>query len=484
MTAPLEIALAAPAPRALVGASVALELSIRVNADLAMETVELNRSRTRLLLETENSESRIEWSGQNYIGLHQVHPLRNVGSRFHAAAGREWKVALNLFDYTRPLPVGRYRLTLSYRYGETDSETVRTNTVAFEIVPAELLSSTYRWFGGSDAYQTIGSLWTARDENGAAHWFYQTASKDDPGVVDSAADLNEATENWETAPRLAHLNGIADFHFDRYVVWTEAENLCWFRAHSGGRLSETKRIRHGLAANSAILAESPLHCEAGGCRALLTGQNASGQASAALVAIDADDAARVDALTLDGAVPSFAVVLWKEAQGNIGGILHYAAEGERQIRRLDLSGASALPAIALPAGARAIAIAQWSAQEILATLVQAGREMGVLVQGRDAPASAPVMESSYDLDAITPPLAQALPVISLLAGPQTGLILRSGDEGVVLVQGEMLRLALGEERPAAPRLFSTKDGYFLIEHDSQRGFVATRLSELPEAPML
>src|SRR5881398_2998470 len=118
MPDPLEIRLSAPKERFTVGEGVVLELAIRVAVELDMETVELNRSRTHIFVSPlASNQPAMELTGQDHIARFAVHPLSEVGISFHAPAGSEWTVQLELLKYTSALSAGRYQIALLYRYG-------------------------------------------------------------------------------------------------------------------------------------------------------------------------------------------------------------------------------------------------------------------------------------------------------------------------------------------------------------------------------
>src|ERR1041385_5218505 len=97
MSDPLQVRLSAPKQRFTVGEGVVLDLAIRVDVDLEMETVELNRSRTRIVVSPiASNQPAIELTGQDHITRFSVHPLAQVGIQFQAPAGSEWTVQLEL----------------------------------------------------------------------------------------------------------------------------------------------------------------------------------------------------------------------------------------------------------------------------------------------------------------------------------------------------------------------------------------------------
>src|SRR4051794_32069897 len=128
MMAPLTLSITARKPAYLAGEGILLDIEHAVAVALDMETVELNRNRTSVVITKVDSPDRVEiLTGVDHAALHRIPMLQAIGSSFHAPAGSAFSSYLELAAYGRALPAGRYRIALHYRYGETAEETVETN---------------------------------------------------------------------------------------------------------------------------------------------------------------------------------------------------------------------------------------------------------------------------------------------------------------------------------------------------------------------
>src|SRR4051812_26748657 len=220
--APLTLRLAARKPRTVVGEGIILDVVHEVQSELEMETVDLNRSRTEVFVSAldQGEYGNRVLTGEDYMVLHRHPPLIPVGTRFVAPAGSAWTVQLDLCKYARPLSAGKYRIELAYRFGPGQAEIVHSNAVTVEVTPVELRELEYRWLGGADARERLSSIWVVDSPDGP-RWVYESATPHDPGVVETAADL-ELTGIAPVGPvRLAHLNDIAPLHWERFACWRD-----------------------------------------------------------------------------------------------------------------------------------------------------------------------------------------------------------------------------------------------------------------------
>ena len=341
--APIALRLAARKPRTLAGEGIVLDLALEVRAELEMETVELNRGRTEVLvsaLDGGEYGNRV-LTGEDYMVLHRHPPLEPVGSRFVAPAGSAWTVQLELFRYARPLPAGRYRIEVTYRWGSGENDVVQTNPVTVEVSPARLLDVQHRWLGGADARDRLSSLWVA-DGPGGVRWLYQIAKAHDPSVIETAADLDMNVA--ALAPTmLAQLNDIAAMHWERFACWREAGGMGWVKVHPYGRSGPPGVVPIGLAEQPPPRAIEPaLQSRADVLHALRLGADPGGQLALAWIEVDRQGATRQRLLPLPGRMPVAAVAAWNRNEEPIGATLFLVEHGDR--------GTLRLCSMALPAG--------------------------------------------------------------------------------------------------------------------------------------
>jgi len=145
-----------------------------------METVELNRGRTEVLvsaLDGGQYGNRV-LTGEDYMVLHRHPPLEPVGTRFVAPAGSAW-TSNSSCSATRGRCPRAVPHRLIYRWGAGENDVVQTNPVTVEVSPAKLLDVQHRWLGGADARDRMSSLWLA-DGAGGVRWLYQIAKAHDP----------------------------------------------------------------------------------------------------------------------------------------------------------------------------------------------------------------------------------------------------------------------------------------------------------------
>jgi len=467
----LQISLSAAQERFLVGESLVFTLSHNVTSALDMETVELNRYRTRIRLTkaSETGPHTVEFSGADYIRLHKIHPLSGIGISFHAPAGSSWTSPLDLLNYTSPLEPGSYRVELSYRYGDTEQETVQTNAVYFEVVPAKLLGCRYRWFGTGVPHHQLGCLWTAREED-RTHWFYQASDKTSPAGIEFATRVLTPDFSIETPPRLAHINDIADMHFLRYVAWTEPGMLGWLTVHREGVFGEPQRMDHDLRV--AILAEPPLQRRDGGFNAVLVGRD-----SAVMAGIEPSGERRWRPMPVPG-TPASAVVVWDDEENGEGWLFSAAHEATRiyasrlgepwQVHELDAQA----PVLQL-------AVQQWHGRGTILALTQDEHNLAVLAWDAHDPQLH--TRRSYDLEKLELQRHDYVDAAAAAGSPDLAVLLRGPESWVVLSAQQRFELPRDK---GTPRLVTYPDGLFLVYHDPNRGFQALRLGEPPPEPRI
>lgn len=117
---------------------IVLQVVHRVHRRLAMETVELNHRRSRITVQPLAPPGPATvLTGEDYvrreIAAGRWGP-REVGRSFVAEAGDTWASEMSLTLFAPPLPLGRYRIQLSYRWGENESQVVTSNPVEVRVV--------------------------------------------------------------------------------------------------------------------------------------------------------------------------------------------------------------------------------------------------------------------------------------------------------------------------------------------------------------
>lgn len=478
MMPPLELRLSARKRQTIAGEEIILNIAHKVAAALEMETVELNRARTTLrVTPLRNGGGALNLSGADHAALHGVHLFSEIGSRFHAPAGSEWVSTLSLLNYAPPLEVGNYRIELSYRYGETQEEAVSTNAVEVEVVPAELLSSEFRWFGGSAAREQLGAVWTA-ERGDSIRWLYQTASGNDPGAILAALDL-ELPSAPRASPRLAHLNDIAALHYERYIVWVDGDRLGYLTVSEEKRLSDPAFVSHGL--EGPRLVDPPLQRRAGGMWAALAGTS-GGRPHIALVEVDTQGNARTQTLEAIGTSGPAPVVIWSEADEKPAGSIFSIQEDHRSIVRVDVATRE-MRNLTAPGEVLFLAADQWLEAGVLLALVR--REDALEVIGWDnlTPETEPRVLAGYKQESFRNALKGDMVDGTTLAEPPDLALLFPSHEGwAILARGEYR--AAGKTDGASPQVVGTRSGLFLVEYFSTRGFRSGRLGEKPPPDLL
>ncbi len=468
MATPLAIQLLAPKPAVLVGQEPVLQIVHRVFADLDMETVALNRARTAIRIVAVDDGATLELTGQEHIRFHGIHPLTEIGARFRAPAGAEWTDSLHLLQYGAALGAGRYQVSLSYRYGETELETATAESVAFEVRPAEHLTNSYRWLGGATAYGELANLWRA-EADGAIHWIYQIARRKNPGAIRSAVELAIPGDAAPFLPVVAHINGISEFYFERYVVWAEAESMGVVAVNPEGRNEEPRRYPHGLV--DVHVAEPPLQQTARSITAVVYGRNGAGVACLAVMHLDESNTLTRTEIPLAGELPDFLVVAWPENKPSEAAVAYWGRRGEPSLHATPLRLPARSAPIALEGRLAGLAIEQWLGEGRVCALL--AEEGGLRVAS--VPILAPPVVTIGGVDGPPEFVDFALP-----PGQGAPVYLRRGDTGWRIGEATVSR----DDRLIHPHLLTTPGGGpWLVGFDAQRGFVVERLAP-PEPPPL
>ena len=475
---PLFLRISAQKSRTLVGEGIVLDVHHEVSADLDMETVELNSHRTRIFVTEEASGTQRVLSGTDHVACHRPPPLMPVGRSFRAPAGSSWTSQLELWLYTRPLPCGAYRVEIAYQHGTGVEDVVRSNAVAIEVARAEAAAE-HRWFGGSESRDRLGALRVCRDGEDT-RWLHDVALAYDPGVLESSFDLAMPAVVYSTAPRLAHLNDIAAFHFERWVAWTEDAGVGWVQIHGHGRLSEPARVAHGLA--GARLVDPPLQLRAGGLRSVVLGCDNTGASALALIDVAAGGV-ECQRIPLGQEAPHAAVACWGMDETAVV-FLGTAHDG----------GALILQSCQLPAGTQQeilrvrgqllkLQLDQWMGNGYLHALVcepgideKTGRELQSLVVwsvGIDGKVhSRPERRVYWSGDPM--PRDAAWDAVPLVVGRGLALLVRiAADWRVLTPDGAFTVAGPPAADGAAPRLAATPShGIFVLTQDPGRGPLA------------
>ena len=481
--APLTVGVTPRKAILLEGESVVLDLDIKVRADLDMETVELNRDRTTLRIVPQGqAEKARTLTGADYALLHRAAGLVRIGTSFPAKAGAAWKTALNLSRYTRALPVGKYEIELTYRYGAKTEQSFHARPVTVEVVPAQWIGQNFRWFGGASSHAKLEGLWTAQ-AGGKTRWLYQTAEPFDPGVTNSCVEISAPTG--ANSPRLAHLNAIAGTSAERYAVWSEPAGIGFLAFQASGQSAAPIRAADGLneKKGGAFLAEPPLQRAKGGLSALVIGQGAKSESVASLMEAGADGKTHHTLKPLPEPASALAVVAWGAGETDGAGSLYYGATvGKGRVGRLirmDIATRKAETVFETSGDLIALTLDQWLGSGFVYGLV---REKGGLRVCR------------WEIGAAHPKTERMGELASLADGERCVQFVALNESAVSSVaalyrKGEAYRIALPGQPPRTapdagtlPFLIAAPVGPFFVTHNVNSGFQATALQEPPAAP--
>lgn len=248
---PVTLRLSAEKPKYVAGEGVRLKLHVRAEAAGELESVELNRAATRIHLRRAGAPATV-LTGADHIRLFPDKALAGVGSTFSVRAKQEWDAELDLLQYARPLTAGRYTVEVEYRGA-------RSGPATFEIVPAQLGHSRWRWFGGTE----LAGVYAANGK-----WFHTARPKRDLSVVLFATEIGSARPDVSEVPRSAYFPGIAGTRVERIVVWAEQAKLCWLPVTGSGPAGSARCESSGLQAPIRI-AEPALQTADGELRAVV-----------------------------------------------------------------------------------------------------------------------------------------------------------------------------------------------------------------------
>lgn len=324
---PLELRLVPRKQRLLFGEGVVLDLEQATSAPLQLESVELNRDRTELVLTRLDGpapkEERLD--GRHHAKLYLIPPADEIGRSFEAPAGARWKAELELLLYRRPLAPGAWRLGLRYRLAAAkDAEVVEAAPVEWKVDPATTLGVTGRWFHTASRRGERAQARVVRDGE-ELRWHYQVAAGHDAGVLSWSLDVGPAPDA-DARPVVAHLNKISQMRVERWLVWARPDALGALAINRRGRRGDPKLVPHGLQATPPpVLLDPPLHGGDGRLVALLAGTGPKGPALS-LVEVDPQGAATHRLLDPLGPVDR-AVVVWT-GEAPAEGLLFRCAPGD------------------------------------------------------------------------------------------------------------------------------------------------------------
>lgn len=465
---PIALTLTARRPQTLVGEQIVFELGVRVERAITLDMPELNRDRTTIHLQSKDPANPKAWklTGADYMRLFHVHPLSQVGGLVAVEAGRQWTAELNLSQYTTALPAGQYAVSVSYRYGAGEAETVSTNAVEFAVTSATLGHVSYRWFGGAKERETLGSLYVAVDR-GNEEWLYQVASRRNPGAVETAVRLGRPARKAGAKPMLAHLNDIEAMHFSKYAVWEESGELGAVKVNAGGRGGEPRFVRHGLQAGAQLI-DPPLHQHHGGLMAMLTGKLADNRPGLALVTLGAEGPgeSRLLPLPLDAA-PGETLALWPAEEG---APTLYLQVGERWLARRAAGGMQPVEA-ELPLAS--LAVSQWMGSGVLYGHFRSGASIRTYERRLGAAAAAP--GHSYEAAGT----GRFVGAAWREPGGVALLLETEGGGWVVLDGGQRYPIPAVRPGTGQPILLPAGKAIYVLQHEAERGFVAMMVGTAP-----
>lgn len=271
---PLTLTLQSTKPSLLAGEALILDVEYRVHQGLRMAYVPLNEGRTRVWVAPLIGPP-VALSARHHRALHAIHPFAPLDRWLDVAAGRIWTNFLDLSQYARAFPVGRHRVSISYRYGDSVEHTVESNEVVVEVVPAVAVGLARRWVPRTNPRALLGSVVVLRHGDAAQEtsWMYRVARAHDPTAL-TVATRFEGGGPTADRPALAQPDRHAHVDYPHIAVWTELGELRWALVRRTGRYRDIGSLPHGLV--SARLVEPPLHL-AGLClRALVAGVDPSG----------------------------------------------------------------------------------------------------------------------------------------------------------------------------------------------------------------
>jgi hypothetical protein len=481
MAAPLLLQLSSPS-RFFVGEGVVISIAHRVQRALEMETVELNRNRTRVLLSSQGPDGPRQQilTGLDHASWHSLSQLDAIGRGFSAVSGDAWTSELELLKYRGALAAGRYQLSLEYRYGEAPEDVVHSNTVEFEVVSQELLAARFRWFGESDPRGELSAV-RVMGEGEASSWFFQTASPKHPEILRTSANLRALDWPMIEAPRLCHLNDIHGYHFERQVLWLDPDGVSAVAVHVGGRQAEPRRLSHGLRLDPPpVLVEPPLQLRAERVAAVLVGADANGAPVAALLC-EGEGTESVSLAALPPNVARHMGAVWSATEDPVEAALFFGASvsGGMMLYRLALPSTVLHEVLPLSGALQGLVVEQWLGNGAVFALC-ADRERGRRTLYRcELGESTGVAE--LDWGALGGELTDEAP-LSLVAFADlsdVAALFLHPDEWVVATSAGLWRTPrLRGKGP--PSLIATPKGeLFVLEWDRALGFTTRRVALVP-----
>lgn len=486
--APLELSLSPTRPVLRTGEGATLEVAVRVLAGGPMETIELNEDRTTIELRRLDAagapgDARL-LTGRDHRQLHQVHPQTPLGLEFEARGGAAFVVRVDLLLYAPPLPAGRWRVALRYRWGSAPGDEVRTNDVDLEVTPADARPVGARLLAVSGSRDVVA--WTWRVDDPAAPFRVTLGRADVPLALEAAYPWTDPPP--AGAPRLAHLNDLEPMHYEKLAVWTEAAELVVQPLGKHGPGGPPRRLATGLE-GPLTLVDPPLQRRDDGLRAVVLGRRA-GAPALSVVACGPDGAAAAPEVRAFDAGDLVAVA-WTEPEdtAHAGVFAARAGAGGLTLTRLDPASGEALEVWREEPPARealALVLDQWLGTGWLYLLLRRavedpdGRQVDELTAlAWDVAA---LSERPDDDDARRPARAGAwlvprgaalLSAAPLLDGAGLALLVSAPPGRLALVPGGPRELPAA----AAPGalLVDGRGQTWLVEHDPARGPVATAL---------
>ena len=452
-----------------------------------METVELNRDRTRIRVTGLEDGATRTLTGRDHQQLHHKEDRAPVGGTFQATRGDSWTSPVELPNFARPLPPGRYRIEIEYQYSDDPGAVVRSNAVEVEVVPVEATRASLRWFGAAGARGELASIWAYHGKEGP-HWMYQTANGHDPGAVLSAVDLGPVAPNEDTLVLLAHLNDIAYFHFERYAMWVDGPNLGWLAVQPHGALGAAAFVPHGLAGTPPTwLVDPPLHCLDGGLCAVVAGADSGGSPAFSLVRIDGNGDAQTR-IYAQPAAATHACLGWHTWTGMPGGELWYAAGDAAETTRvlkMDLTSGAAGEGVDLPGSLLHLAANQWLGRGQVIAVTRESDALRLFRWPLGEAVATPEEMIAYAIDPEAGPEAELLDCDAIPDLDDHALLLAVGDRLVVQMRAGTVTLSPGEPGRTPPRplrLIATADGeLFAIVNAGPVGLQALSLGLHPAA---
>lgn len=478
MIAPLFLELRALEPRVPVGAGIVLEISHRVSKELEMETVELNRDRTRIRVESLGDDGRaFELSGTDHIRERRLHPLAGVGRLFVAPPGAEWTSQLNLLDYASPFAAGSYRFSLVYRYGDAEGDTVATNEVSIEVYPAPAADPSWRWFTSAspgDEFCMVSSV----EDGDRTRWLLQNASTRTLALPEYAIAIEVPDSSAHGVPLIAQLNDPSGLHAGVRLVAAEDGDLCLYRADLTGLVGPALRVSTELRRDEPmLLANPPLHRkDESVCGVAIgtpdegkSGGKSTGKRAASVVLFTGAGARTLPVLTLPRPAGDIAVATWSGDDSLSGSWLWYVSDDGTEIVRVELEGGA--EAITRVDG-RVLAMneQQSMGEGRVQALVHTRLVLRVLEWNLTSPQAEPVEVALHDLlePGIEPPFLPGTRVAPYYES--AAILARTAGGSYLLLPGSTSQLPEDQHGARIAGLVSSPRSLHLLRHSATHGW--------------